>query len=68
VLDLATMRETPLSESRSVDDQVEWLDDAHVLYGTDGAIWEDRADGGGRPRMFAAHAESPAVVRWATPR
>ena len=39
VLDLATMRETPLAETRSVDDQVEWLDDDHVLYGVDGAIW-----------------------------
>ena len=36
VLDLATMRETPLSEERSVDDQAEWLDDGRVLYAVDG--------------------------------
>ncbi len=64
ILDLATMRETPLAEPRSVDDQVEWLDDAHVLYGTDKAIWEAAADGTGRPRRYLAHADSPAVVRW----
>ena len=33
VLDLATMAVTPLAtETRSVDDQVEWLDDGHVMY------------------------------------
>jgi hypothetical protein len=63
VLDLATMRETPLAETRSVDDQVEWLDDAHVLYGIDRAIMSARADGTGRPRRYVAEAGSPAVVR-----
>jgi hypothetical protein len=65
VLDLATGRETPLAERRSVDDQAEWLDDDRVLYGVDGAIWVVRADGRGRPHQFAAGAGSPAVVRWA---
>jgi hypothetical protein len=64
VLDLATMRETPLAETRSVDDQAEWLDDGRVLYGLDGAVWTARADGRGRPRRFLAGADSPAVVRW----
>ena len=63
VLDLATMRETPLSESREVDDQVEWLDDDRVLYGLDGDVWVADADGGGQPRRFIAHGESPVVVR-----
>ena len=36
VLDLATMRETPLGETAGFDDQAEWLDDEHVLYGLDG--------------------------------
>jgi hypothetical protein len=64
VLDLATMRETPLSDQRSVDDQAEWLDDGHVLYGVDGAVWEARADGTGQPVRFIARAGSPAAVRW----
>jgi hypothetical protein len=64
VLDLSTMRETPLAETRSVDDQAEWLDDDHVLYGVDGAVWVVRADGTGRPTRYLARAASPAVVRW----
>ncbi len=67
VLDLATMRETPLSDERSVDDQVEWLDDAHVLYGVDGAVWKANADGTGEPQRYIARADSPAAVRWSAP-
>ena len=63
VLDLATMRETPLAEPRSVDDQAEWLDDERVLYGVDGEIATVPADGGGRPSRFVARAGSPAMVR-----
>jgi hypothetical protein len=64
VLDLRTMRETPLAETRSVDDQAEWLDDRHVLYGVDESIWTVPADGSGRPLTYAPRADSPAVVRW----
>jgi hypothetical protein len=64
VLDLTTMHETSLAERRSVDDQVEWLDNRHVLYGVLGNIWTTAADGSGRPRQFVAHGDSPAVVRW----
>ena len=64
VLDLSTMHETPLAESRSIDDQAEWLDDDHVLYGLDGQVWSVPADGSGKPERFIAAADSPAVVRW----
>jgi WD40 repeat protein len=64
VLDLASMRETPLSDERSVDDQAEWLDDGRVLYGVDGAVWVASADGTGEPRRFIARADSPVAVRW----
>jgi Tol biopolymer transport system component len=62
VLDLHTMREWPLAETMSVDDQAEWLDDQHVLYwrGTD--VWEVRADGKGKPRLFLTDASSPVVI------
>jgi hypothetical protein len=63
VLDLATMRETPLAETRSVDDQAAWLDDDHVLYGYKNAVWSIRADGSDHPRMYLAGALSPTVVR-----
>jgi hypothetical protein len=69
VLDLRTMADTPLAETRTVDDQAEWLDNRHVLYGLpvpgvpDRDIWSVPADGTGRPVKFLAHAFSPAVVR-----
>jgi WD40-like Beta Propeller Repeat len=71
VLDLATMADTALAETRSVDDQAEWLDDGHVLYSlpegsqptavTD--TWVVPADGGGTPSLLARAAFSPAVQR-----
>jgi hypothetical protein len=62
-LDLRTMIETPLRESRPIDDQVEWLDDRRILYRVDEEVWVVRADGKGRPRKFLSGADSPAVVR-----
>ena len=63
VLDLATMTETPLAELRSIDDQVEWLDDRHVLYGESSTVWVMAADGTGQPRKFLSQASSPTVLR-----
>jgi hypothetical protein len=68
-LDLLTNTETVLStESRSVDDQVEWLDDTAVMYhitgsGTAADIWVLPVDGVSRPRRLLASAYSPSVVR-----
>lgn len=63
VLDLRTMKETELADSRLVDDQAEWLDDDTVLYGrVDGRIWSQRADGSGEPQLFLDNALSPAVI------
>ncbi|HEV7805308.1 MAG TPA: hypothetical protein VGO80_05805 [Solirubrobacteraceae bacterium] len=64
VLDLQTMRETPLAETRSVDDQAEWLDDHHLLYVLHDEIWIVPSDGSGRPIRFMPRAESPTVARW----
>jgi hypothetical protein len=68
VLNLASLQETPLAETQSVDDQAEWLDNGHVLYGmVDSAPWMSimvvAADGSGLPKVFAKGAMSPAVVR-----
>lgn len=70
VLDLASGRETVLDgETRSVDDQVEWLDDAHIAYALpdrdDQAtaalnIWALRVDGTAKPRLLVPLASSPA--------
>lgn len=60
----------PLAEPRSVDDQVEWLDDTTVMYGvprpgTQAAtddVWAVPANGTGHPRLLIPQAWSPAVV------
>jgi Tol biopolymer transport system component len=65
-LDLRTMRETPLAEPNSVDDQAAWLDDQTVMYGrVDGGttdVWEVPADGTGTPRVLIRNAFSPTVI------
>ncbi|WP_327358635.1 hypothetical protein [Streptomyces sp. NBC_01304] len=69
VLDLRTMREHPVAERRSIDDQAAWLDDATLAYaapGTDGRaldIWTARADGKGRPVLRVRGGSSPAGVQ-----
>lgn len=65
VLDLATGRETPLAEERSIDDQPEWLGDELIVYSDDLATFAVPADGSGEPEQIAAHAASPAF--WAGP-
>ncbi len=61
VLDLSTMQETPLSETESVDDQLEWLDDHHVAYGKSGNIWVMPSDGTGSPALLVRDALSPSI-------
>jgi hypothetical protein len=71
VYNIATGAITPLSETRSVDDQVEWLDDSHVIYGLPRSgsqaavddVWSASADGTGKPTVLIPQAWSPAVVR-----
>ena len=62
VLDLATGKRWPLAEERSIDDQVEWLDNERLLYGDGTAVWVVRADGRGTPVRVASNADSPVVV------
>jgi hypothetical protein len=68
VMELATLADTTLAaERRSVDDQVEWLDNQHVMYhlpSSGGAdVWVMPADGRTPPRILVPLAYSPAVVR-----
>jgi hypothetical protein len=70
VLDLETLAETPLPEARSIDDQIEWLDDREILYALPESspsavthVWRLAADGSGEPRMLIKGAASPAVVQ-----
>jgi hypothetical protein len=64
------MTETELAEKDNIDDQVEWLDNQHILYQKVGAaasnmnsVFVVAADGSGTPEIFLQNATSPAVVR-----
>jgi hypothetical protein len=72
VLDLKTGVETPLGENRSVDDQVEWLDNDHILYALSESekgssastdVWVLPATANGTPEILLKSGFSPAVVR-----
>lgn len=73
ILDLASGGETPLGEKRSVDDQLEWLDNDHVLYSlpetetgssASADIWLAAADGASAPRLFLNKAYSPSAPQF----
>jgi hypothetical protein len=75
VLELATLQDKPLAETRNVDDQVEWLDDDRILYemydlgnGSGAAVPRTdimviNADGSGSQQVFLPNAASPSVQR-----
>ncbi len=72
ILDLATLADTQLpGETHNVDDQIEWLDNNHVLYALQDEgppptiathVWLATVDGSETPRIFLRFASSPAVV------
>ena len=66
VLDLRTLAAVPVAETRSVDDQAEWLDNTHVLYTPSESppgIWVMAVDGSSPPQRLLDHAVSPSVLR-----
>ena len=60
------MRETPLAERRSVDDQVVWSGAHTIVYSLSGDygadLWTVPADGTGSPRRLANAALAPAYI------
>jgi hypothetical protein len=66
VLDLRTMRETPLAEHRSVDDQVVWSGPDTIVYALAGDygsdLWTVPADGTGAASRLMTAALAPAYV------
>jgi hypothetical protein len=67
-LDLAAGTEHPLNQvRRSVDDQVEWYDNSHIVYHDSASqgtgVWELSVDGVSEPRLLLPQAYSPAVQR-----
>jgi hypothetical protein len=68
VLDVASMAERRLDHgTRSIDDQVDWLDDRTVIFhdatGTSTGIWRLSVDGQAGPELLVADAYSPVAVR-----
>jgi hypothetical protein len=68
VLDLSSMSEHPLAETRSIDDQAAWLDDRTIMYGAPrdtrhADVWATPADGSGTPRVLVPDADSPGLLR-----
>ena len=68
VIDLATLQETQLAETRSIDDQAAWLGNNTVMYdvpqtkGTGYDIWSVPADGTGKPTLIIHNGFSPAAI------
>lgn len=62
VMDLRTGASEATAETRSIDDQVEWIDDEWISYGDGHDVWVTAADGGGRPRRLLTNAASPTVL------
>lgn len=69
--DLATGERTPLAETRSVDDQVAWLDADTIIYSLPGdtpttppttELWTVNITPQSIPQRYLSHAESPAVL------
>jgi hypothetical protein len=68
VLDLGTLRERALAETRRVEGQPVWLDTRRVAYAVRRRtvdiddLWSIRTVGNGKPRLYLAHATSPVTV------
>jgi hypothetical protein len=59
VLDLATLKDHGLAETRSIDDQAEWLDDDSLAYSDGTNVYTVPADGSGEPGLLVRDATSP---------
>lgn len=63
VLDLDTLEDHGVAESRSIDDQVEWLDDDTLAYSDETNVYTVPADGSGEARLLVKDATSPVSLR-----
>lgn len=59
VLDLATLDDHAVAEDRSIDDQVEWLDDETLVYSDGLNVYTVPADGSGASGVLVRDATSP---------
>jgi hypothetical protein len=59
VLEVATLEDHAVAEERSIDDQVEWLDDNTLAYSDERNVYTVPADGSGEPELLVKDATSP---------
>jgi hypothetical protein len=59
VLDVATLKDHAVAEERSIDDQVEWLDDDTLVYSDGVDVYTVPADGSGAAALLVRDATSP---------
>ena len=59
VLELATLKDHAVAESRSIDDQVEWLDNQTLAYSDELNVYAVPADGSGASQLVVRDATSP---------
>jgi hypothetical protein len=59
VLDVNTLRDHPVAEKRSIDDQVEWLNDETLAYSDETNVYTVPADGSGESQLLVKDATSP---------
>lgn len=59
VLDLATLEDHAVAETRSIDDQAEWLDDDTLAYSDGENVYTVPADGSGEAQLLVGDATSP---------
>jgi hypothetical protein len=57
-----TGQDIELAETKSIDDQMEWLNSDRLIYGLATDIWAVPADGSGQAQPFLFGGLSPAVV------
>jgi hypothetical protein len=59
VLDVATLKDHAVAEERSIDDQVEWLNDDTLVYSDGSNVYAAPADGSGASVLLVRNATSP---------
>jgi hypothetical protein len=59
VLDVATLEDHSVAESKSIDDQPEWLDNENLAYSDEVNVYTVPADGSGEARLLVKDATSP---------
>jgi hypothetical protein len=62
VLDLATLKAHRVAEKRSIDDQVEWLNDDTLVYSNGTNVYTVPADGSGAVQLLIRDANSPIRI------